>query len=333
MKKNVLVIGDNLSKRVTYLKKAGNDLNININCIGWNEIKNYNFSDFDFIKIEPPTYEDANISNLNFLISNYIKDLKYLQNIKNINFLNNPKSIYETLDKIKCKQKLIEKNIPVTNMIAYNIKNYDELINILIEKKQFKVFIKPKYGSGASGVIAYQFNNKSFKEIAYTSIKLNKDNQLFNTKNIYKIDNHNIIREIINKLCKQNIIIETWEPKMKFENTSFDLRVVYQFGKISFIAARGSKSPITNLHLNNCAIPIKKINLDENIISDIDNICKNVISCFENLNICGIDILLTPNKKIKVIEVNGQGDLIYQDIYNKNQIYKTQLKKGCEIYG
>ncbi len=46
----------------------------------------------------------------------------------------------------------------------------------------------------------------------------------------------------------------------KYDKYSYDLRVVYQFGKIDYIVARGSSGPITNLHLNNKPIDIKKLN-------------------------------------------------------------------------
>ena len=42
----------------------------------------------------------------------------------------------------------------------------------------------------------------------------------------------------------------------------------------------------------------------------------------------GIDIAFTKNMKTAyIIEINGQGDLIYQDIYNENIIYTNQVKE------
>ena len=41
----------------------------------------------------------------------------------------------------------------------------------------------------------------------------------------------------------------------------------------------------------------------------------------------GIDVLLEKGTmKPYIIEINGQGDLIYQDIYDENRIYKRQIE-------
>ena len=46
---------------------------------------------------------------------------------------------------------------------------------------------------------------------------------------------------------------------------------------------------------------------------------------FFGLGSVGIDILLEKGSlRPRVIEMNGQGDLIYQDIYGENQIYERQ---------
>ena len=56
-----------------------------------------------------------------------------------------------------------------------------------------------------------------------------------------------------------------------------------------------------------------------------------------NLSYAGIDLLVTPSGKFFVIEVNGQGDAIYQDFYEHNNIYKQQIillkTKGESNYG
>ena len=46
----------------------------------------------------------------------------------------------------------------------------------------------------------------------------------------------------------------------------------------------------------------------------------------------GIDILLEKkNMRPLIIEMNGQGDLIYQDIYGENNIYREQVGKLCKM--
>ena len=50
--------------------------------------------------------------------------------------------------------------------------------------------------------------------------------------------------------------------------------------------------------------------------------------CFPGLRCAGIDILLERGSlKPRIIEMNAQGDLIYQDIYHENIIYRRQAER------
>ena len=45
-----------------------------------------------------------------------------------------------------------------------------------------------------------------------------------------------------------------------------------------------------------------------------------------NVQVAGIDVMLDKKTgKPRIIEINGQGDLLYQDIYGENIIYRNQI--------
>ena len=45
------------------------------------------------------------------------------------------------------------------------------------------------------------------------------------------------------------------------------------------------------------------------------------------ISMAGIDLLLEKGTlRPRVIEMNGQGDLIYRDIYGENRIYREQVR-------
>ena len=49
------------------------------------------------------------------------------------------------------------------------------------------------------------------------------------------------------------------------------------------------------------------------------------MECFPGLQSAGIDLLLEKGSlSPRIIEMNAQGDLIYQDLYDQNQIYRRQ---------
>ena len=277
------------------------------------------------LKIDPPKYRDSDLSNLNSLVNEYMGFLNAFAQNKKLCFLNHPDSIIDTLDKRKCKNILTQNGIAVTPVIDEELCDINSLRQYIREKRTFNLFIKPQYGSGAAGVAAYRYNPATGDELIYTSLH-EADGKFINTKKISKVTQRERIELLVNFILSQPHIIEKWIPKPKYQNLCYDLRVVYQFGKIDFIVARCSDSPITNLHLNNNALDVDLLRLPQPVIYRIESLCKEAMGCFKGLSYAGIDILLSgKNQEPVIIEMNAQGDLIYQDIFNENKIYKNQV--------
>lgn len=312
-------IGDLNSKRYIYFKKAADELKIKLQPIQNEDYEN------KIIKIDPFNYNTYKISELDTMISNYKCKLAFLA-VQQSKYLNDPLDIITFLDKIKTKQILDIHNIPNTKMLYFNLCSFDDLINLMFKDHVYNVYIKPNLGSGASFVCAFRFNKRLNKYFLYTSCKI-INNTLVNTKTLFKYDNLDYIKQVINFIFKYDSLVETWIPKDKFNDYSYDLRVVYQFGKIEYIMPRLSKGPITNLHLNNKSVLVDELSLSSKLIDNINKICYDVSRIFKNSNMFALDILISTNKSPYVIEINGQGDLIYQDIYGENKIYKNQLRQ------
>ncbi len=321
---NIILIGQSGTKRREFFLKAAQELGAEVSFC---EIDSslVHVAKNSIVKIDPPQYEDSDLSNLDILIKEYTAFLKDIGNNKKLTFLNSPESIINTLDKRKCKEVLIKKGISVTPLVDEIFLDTGALKRYIRENKSYSLFIKPRYGAGAAGIIAYRYHPELGSEVIYTSI--NKvDGKFVNTKGIRRIDQIERIEDLVNFILSQQYIIEKWIPKPKYKNLSYDIRVVYQFGKIDFMVARCSGSPITNLHLNNNALDINLLKLPQTVICKIEELCQEAVDCFKGLNYAGIDILLRgKNLEPVIIEMNAQGDLIYQDIYNENKIYKNQL--------
>lgn len=96
---------------------------------------------------------------------------------------------------------------------------------------------------------------------------------------------------------------------------------------MDFLLARLSKGPITNLHLNNHPLGAAALGLPDGVLSAVEQICRKAVDCFPGLRCAGIDMLLEKGSlRPRIIEMNAQGDLIYQDIYNGNVIYGHQIE-------
>jgi hypothetical protein len=178
--------------------------------------------------------------------------------------------------------------------------------------------------------MAYRLEPYLKQEMLQTCLEM-RDKEFHNTKKLRKISNTYDIDQYIDFLLAQDAIVEKWVPKPKIGNCVYDLRVVYQYGRIDFMIARGSKGAITNLHLNNQAIELSALDLTEEDYQAILTTCFEAISHFEGLNSVGIDLLLSGKKrKPMIIEMNAQGDLLYKDIFGNNEIYKNQVKRMME---
>lgn len=284
----------------------------------------------DSIKIDPPCYQSSALIELNPLVNLYKEQLERLDQLEEVYFVNTPQAIWSTLDKQHCKRVLEENNICTTLMLKDSLQSAKALKEKMLELGTHSVFIKPRYGSGAAGVMAYRMNPYSKHEMLQTCVEL-RDNEFRNTKMLRKISDPYDIEQYIDFLLAQDAIVEKWIPKPKIGDCVYDLRVVHQFGKTDFIVARGSKGAITNLHLNNQAIELATLGITEEVEWAIRDTCSKAAVLFEGLNSVGIDLLLSGKRqRPMIIEMNAQGDLLYKDIYNDNAIYKNQVIRMME---
>lgn len=322
----IVLIGEREAKRTKFFLLAAKDIGERVYFMDIHKIEKEKLQN-SIVKIDPMIMKEIELEQLNLVVSQYRERILSLEGIKDIKFLNSPRSILAMLDKRKSKNILLNSNIATTPLLGDNIKNINELKQVMEEKKIYSVFIKPVFGSGAAGVVAYRYNAKLNKEIVITSI-VRKEDKLINTKKIIKYTDSEEIEKILGNILLQDAIVEKWIPKAEYKGFHYDIRAVCQFNQVDFMVGRGSSQPITNLHLNNNAIVMGELNISPKIIDQIHTLCKNAISYFSGAQTVGIDILLAKDSLTPyIIEMNGQGDLLYQDIYKENKVYKRQIQE------
>ena len=277
------------------------------------------------IKIDPPSYETVQLGEMRQLLDNYQNNLRGMMQVP-CQFLNTPEMIWKLLDKKETKLQLQSYGVPVTKMFDADIQNMEQLLKLMKDNRCYSVFVKPRYFSGAAGVTAFRIHPLNGKMRMYTSCRMD-GSSLVNTKKLVALEEKQEIISFMERLLELGCVVERWYPKAEFEGKSYDLRVVYQFGHIAHIVVRQSAGPITNLHLNNHATDIKRLGLSQEKFREIEDVCKQAMEVFPGLNMAGIDIMLEKGTlRPLVIEMNGQGDLIYQDIYEENRIYAEQIE-------
>lgn len=320
----ICLIGTEDSRRTEYFKKAAEAYHIPVRFVAWKEAVDADLRD-EIVKIDPPSYATANLFEMNEQIAAYISGLNHLEKA-GCRFLNTPAGIQSVLDKRHCKEVLMKQNIPVTQMVKERVNTVEELEEVMEKHRMFSVFIKPVRCSGAAGVVAYRKYPGREKAMLYTSCR-KQGRQLVNTKTLTRLERKEEIYPLLQAILSLGTIVERWHPKASHRGKSYDLRVVWQFGNIAFIVARQSSGPITNLHLNNAPLDWHELHLPQGKVEEIHTLCQDAVKLFPGLSMAGIDIMLEKGTlRPKIIEINGQGDLMYQDIFYDNVIYKQQVE-------
>lgn len=343
----LILLGSPGTRRTACLEKGAKAAGVEIELVDWADFplevdKLAAGRERCFMKIDPPRWDSCCLEELNGLTEAYGRKLDRLRELAGsgrICFLNTPDTIKALLDKRGCKRRLKEAGLPVTEEVdigdreaAWGDGEYPllgTLLKAMERQRIYQVFIKPNFGSGAAGVMALRYEPRRGQMALYTcGAEDPATGCLVNTRRLRRFEGREKIGPMVEKLLRLNCIVERWYAKAEHGRFSYDLRAVVQDGKIDFIVARLSSGPITNLQLNNHPLKAEELGLGPEVSGRVERICLEAVACFPGLRSAGIDILLEKGSlRPRIIEMNGQGDLIYQDIYHENRIYRRQ----CEM--
>ncbi len=350
--RRAVLLGNADTKRTLFLKQAAEQEGLSVLFLGWKDWAEHLPDGELFLKIDPPLWRSCRLEELGQLTEAYRKELASISSVakeKPLTFLNPPSVITELLNKRECKERLIRAGLPVTEFLDGNcgsrasdavirknkdisgrvrIQNTEHLLEIMKENRVCQVFIKPVWGSGAAGVSAFRLHPGKGKMSLYTCALFKPEQGLINTKRLRCSADAEEIRQFLDRLLSLDCVVERWYAKAVYGNCAYDLRVVFQEGRVDYLLARLSKGPITNLQLNNLPLASAELGLSLKVREQIEELCQKAAAEFPGLESAGIDILLEKkNLKPRIIEMNAQGDLIYQDIYHENSIYRRQAAR------
>lgn len=166
-------------------------------------------------------------------------------------FVNTPASIIAMTDKMRAHAILDALALPHPPLLS-TICSWDQLSTLLHEHG--RVFVKPQYGSSASGVIALRARSNRIE--ATTSIELT-EKHLFNSLKVRTYTDEREIGAIIDRLGNPHtgvgkLLVEFWIPKDVVTGRGWDLRVLAITERSpEHVVVRTSTNPMTNLHLGN----------------------------------------------------------------------------------
>lgn len=329
----IIVVSNSLSKRIEYFVEAGKHLQTEVCFMTYEEL----FSCLPLlrqavIKLEPCVSDETDFLKYALLNQAYKETLQRLSEMSlpdDVCFLNTPDALLRALDKKETKEVLMDKGLKVTPMLP-SPQSFDELRQLLADCGR-GCFLKPRYGSGAGGIMAIRYQPNRNKWVVYTTLR-QVDGVIHNTKRINRLSVEKEIIPLAEAVIQTEAILEEWIPKAQLQGENYDLRVVYRESEIDYIVVRCSKGSITNLHLNNMAHWWNELSLSEEVRQQIYFQCQEAVQSLD-LQYAGVDVLIERGTDIPyIIEVNGQGDHVYQDMFAHNSIYTQQIKNIKKKY-
>lgn len=231
-----------------------------------------------------------------------------------------PTDIVEMFDKEKMYTRLQSTQTSLPYRYP-NFKNFEELQTYI---KTARVFIKPTYGSSASGMLACSIKSDFVK--CSTSLEIHQD-KFFNSLRIRNYAGKDAI-QLINYVLSEGAVVEAWYPKASISRKAFDIRVVCIGGKAQHMVVRTSSSPFMNLHLGNDRGSLKEVvdKFGKHSLLRIQHEAERAAAAFPTALYLGVDVGLSIDGKHAVVfEVNAFGDLL-PDIK-----YKGRSTYTCEI--
>lgn len=357
--RQAVLLGNAGTKRTDYFMQAAQKGKLPVFFVDWKDYEIWKEQLWDgqerIVKIDPPLWESCLLGELDSLVCDYKRKLdemslaakscytaggagesSELLRIKAgsvCSFLNDPRAIAQLLDKRECKKRLEKAGLAVTNTLAEVLDCAKEeepaaqLVEIMRRTENCQVFIKPVNGSGAAGVSAFRIQPKTGRMALYTCALEHSEYGLVNTKRLRCFRGRREVFALLNQILRLGCIVERWYAKAQYGEYSYDLRAVVLDRRVEFLLGRLSKGPITNLHLNNHPLEASALGIPGEVLEKIGCLCQEAMGCFPGLRCAGIDLLLEKGSlRPQIIEMNAQGDLMYQDIFHKNQIYCREVE-------
>ncbi|WBW98353.1 STM4014 family protein [Oceanirhabdus sp. W0125-5] len=291
------------------------------------EINKLDFSDFPIIA--PKQWYRG--------FSSVIEDIEKLKNSyfnKDVYFMNDLKETLIMMDKEQSYKLLKEQNNNYDFSLPERLespRDYDTFKEIYGDR-YMKCFIKLRYGSGSTGVLAYSYNPRTLQEKVYTSMnveELKGKKRFFSNYRVHCVEDKKKIKDMIDWVLFNGAHIEKWIPKSTHEGRFFDTRSFVINKESRYLISRLSKGPITNLHLKNKRLESKDFISDDNI-ERIKKASEDVMKIFNRSLYAGIDVVTTQSYKPYIIDVNPFGDLLHNLLGTKENVHYLEIEKAIE---
>jgi glutathione synthase/RimK-type ligase-like ATP-grasp enzyme len=248
-----------------------------------------------------------------------------LESMLHVRALNAPHELLLMTDKLRCQQHLQAHQVPTPRLLG-PIGGYAHLRALLDEHALDQVFVKTRYGSSASGVIAYRRNGRGAEQ-ATTSAHLVQSQggaRLYNVKRMRRYERQSEIVQLLDLLSAQQAYAEAWVPKPRCGDGHYDVRVLTLAATPAHRVARVGERMMTNLHLDNRRADVDAL-LDGADQSALARVARQAAAALPASHVIGLDLVVRRGCA-HVLEANAFGDLLPGLLHDGLDSYAGQLQ-------
>ncbi|MBT5230098.1 MAG: STM4014 family protein [Methylococcales bacterium] len=208
-----------------------------------------------------------------------------------VHYLNHPEVIMQFMDKHDCQQILQNKGANIPELINHCV-DFKQFEVQLRAKKICQVFVKARFGSSASGVMALRLKPNSQQLIARTTLSMGgrRGEPLYNSLKVKTYSNFGDVAYLYSAIMAEEGYVERWVPKPSLSEGGFDFRVVVIAGQAQHTVARCSKTPMSNLHLGNLRGDIQQHPQADVILAAVHQEAERVGKAFPKAHCFGADL-------------------------------------------
>lgn len=252
-------------------------------------------------------------------LSDILKTLQKLESPQT-RFMTPPSEVLAMFDKLETRRRLEQAGVAMPGYLGL-VKSAEDLIPMGQPHPRF--FIKPRFGSSASGVLAYRHRPRP--EVT-TSAELTPHG-LYNALRVRKYTAPRDIATLIDTLAADGLFAERWVPKACLDG-AFDFRVFVVNGRARHTVMRVSHGPLTNLHLGNRRGDLHAFTTRApEAMQAVWAAAEAAARCFSAIS-CGVDVALESTmRRAYVLEVNAFGDLLPNVLVDGRDTYEFALSE------
>jgi hypothetical protein len=228
-----------------------------------------------------------------------------------VRWMSTPASIVTAFDKMECLRRWSRAGLPVPPRFD-GIANYAEL-RARVRDRHARLFIKLRYGYSAVGAMALEWQARRVRLITTLDVDWSTSPpRWFLSKRPRVWNSEAEAARLVDLLGREEILVEAWLPKARWNALPFDLRLVVIGGQLRHVVGRAGSSPFTNLNLDARRVPREAV---EQRLGEtwprVESTAELAAREIPGALVLGIDLLVRSDlKRLALLEANAFGDYL-----------------------